>query len=313
MGQLVFLFPFMTPIHSFPDKSPFPNIVLKREDLSEYGSHKFRYFEKKLKQLKEEGFARVVLSTTGNAGITASRLGKRLGIQVLCLMHELGSMNKAAEIEASGGVLILSKRPLRFAKYLAKRYQMPFLRMSNDAEAIESYRSLGEELMEQVPDTDAIVNFATSGTSSLGLMEAYLSAGKTLPALHLVQSGKSCSIVQALHPEEIDDGELMAGVGLSDTPHREELLKLINDTQGDAHYISNEYRKKRGIHEILQDAGIETSWEGKCSFAAAMKIAAEYQKVVVILSGKPWSEAAPEEASHVESFADLDRLMEKLS
>jgi threonine dehydratase len=295
-----------TPIFRFPEESPFANIILKREDESPYGSHKFRYLESLLKNLKDQGQTRVVLSTTGNAGITASLIGKKMEIQVICLMSDKGRMNKAAQIENAGGLLILTPRPIRFAKYIAKKYSVPMIRMSSDGQAAEAYESLGNEIIEQVPDADAVVNFATSGTSSLGIMKAYEASSNALPALHLVQSGKSCSIVRELHPEQIDQIELENSVGLSDTPHREALLEWINKSHGDAHYISQEYRKKRAVSQILADHDIQTSWEGESAFAAAMKITAEHKQIVVILSGKQWPEGEVETPHFTKTFEDID-------
>jgi threonine dehydratase len=300
-----------TSIFEFPQNSPFNNIVLKREDKSPYGSHKARYLSGLLSKLVAEGHKQAVLSTTGNAGITASLIGKELGISIMCLMSEKGSASKSVQIEEAGGFLIQTARPVRFSKYVAKKYQIPLIRMSADEEASQSYQNLGQEIIEQVTDADAMVNFATSGTSSLGIMQAYEDAGRKLPALHLVQSGKSCSIVQELHPEQIDQLEYERSVGLKETPHRDVLLEWINKSEGDAHYISQEYRKKRGITEMLADYDIQTSWEGECSFAAAQKISSQYSKVVVILSGKQWPNVELKNPQRAESFEEIDQYWEK--
>src|SRR5690606_13199267 len=221
-----------TPLFRFPEDSPYRNIFVKREDLSETGSHKFRYLKSQLEGLKHQGIHQVVLSTTGNAGITASHYAKQLGMKVFCLMSDRGDMDKAAQIEERDGFLVLSSRPVRFAKYLSKKYQVPFLRGSMDDFVVEQYRSLGEEIQQQVPEVAAIVNFGTSGTSTVGLMSAWK---ESWPALHLVQSGRSNSIVKALHPEQIP-AITHEEPGLEDTPRREELLEYIRKSKGDAWY-----------------------------------------------------------------------------
>ena len=139
----------LTPILIFPANSPYSSLVIKREDQSETGSHKFRYLKSLLKNIFDNGMKTVVLSTTGNAGITASHYGTQLGIQVICLMAEKGDMNKAAQIEADGGVVIVSPRPFRFAKYISKKYDIPFLRASKDDQAVEGYVSLGDEIISK--------------------------------------------------------------------------------------------------------------------------------------------------------------------
>lgn len=293
----------LTPVTFFPTTSIYSQVVLKREDLSETGSHKFRYAKKTLEELKASDVKSVVLSTTGNAGITLSHYGKALGIKVICLMSDRGDLSKAAQIEQEGGIVIVSSRPVRFSKYLAKKYEMPLLRVSQDEESVAAYRSLGAEIRQQVPEADAIVNFASSGASSLGIAQAY----DQLPALHIAQTGRSTSIVKALHPDSVPDSD---AAGLEDTPYREALLKVIRQSGGDAWYISPEEQQKAA--DILAEFDIETSMESLCSFATALKIRDRYQQIVVVLSGRRWPSVDFSPSHTAESFADLDALMQAL-
>ena len=251
----------MTPIFRFPEGSPYASIVIKREDLSETGSHKCRYLKSQLEELKRQGIHRVVLSTTGNVGITASHYGKQLGINVLCLMSEKGDMDKAAQIEKGGGFLVASMRPKRFAEYFSKKYSVPLLRASREEDSLQAYASLGEEIKNQVPEAKAIVNFATSGTSSLGLALVY---GADVPALHIVH--------EANH----------------EIVRNEELSPLVKKSGGDFWSISDaEFLE---AEKILRSYDLETSWEGISSFAAGLKIKDRYDSTVVIFSGKKWPE-----------------------
>jgi len=292
----------MTDIQKLPNSQ----LILKREDLSAYGSHKSRYLELKLSRLKERGIEQVVVATTGNAGITASRLGKKMGIKIFCLMSDRGDRSKAAEIAASGGFLVLSPTPVRFAKELFRQFKVPLLRSSRDPEAIEGYKSLGRELMEQVPNCDAIVNFATSGASSLGIMKAYEEQGKNLPALHLVQSGKSCSLVRALHPEQVADTADDREIGRADTPLRKQLLRYLTESSGDAHFVRREQIEL--ARQQLADQHIETSWEGCASFAVGAHISANYHSPVIILSGHLWPRQEPVQAHLCNSLEELHEL-----
>jgi len=298
-----------TPIYSFPQNSEFSGIVVKREDLSETGSHKFRYLEKQLQELKEEGADMVVLSTTGNAGISAAYYGKKLGMKVICLMSDKGDMNKAAEIEKNGANLIVTPRPIRFSKYIAKKFQVPLLRSSKDEVALAGYKSLGEEIIEQVPDADAIINFCTSGTSSLGLMKAYEERELKLPALHLVQSGKSNSLAKALHPEQVPDSFSETQVGLTDTARKDDLLNLIKKSGGDAWYISRSARK---FQDPISKFQFDTSEEGLSCFEVATRIKDRYQQIVVVFSGKKWPSADFIPKISAESFTDIDQLIKSL-
>ncbi|MDP2691030.1 MAG: PLP-dependent lyase/thiolase [bacterium] len=300
--------PSITPLISFSADSPFASVFIKREDQSDAGSHKFRYLKPLLKKYQGEGIFTLVLSTTGNAGITAAHYGRKMGITVFCLMSDRGDLNKAAQLEKEGAFVVLSSRPLRFAKYLAKRYKVPFPRISGDALALDAYASLGDELIVQAQQAKAIVNFATSGTSSLGLMRAYESKGLKLPALHLVQSGKSCSIVRELHPEQVPT-EAEFGIGLSETPRKKELLGLIQKSGGDAWYVTDVDRQE--AERVLLENHLETSWEGVCSFAIALRLKDRYESLVCIFSGKKWPKAELVSPRRAETFQDMDRLWEE--
>jgi len=272
----------LTPIFRFPEGSPYQNIFIKREDLSETGSHKFRYLKTQMEELKQQGIKRVVLSTTGNVGITASHYGKLLGIQVICFMSDHCDMNRAAQVEKEGGVLIISSRPKRFAQYFSRKFGVPLLRASREVESILGYRSLGQELREQVPDVDAIVNFATSGTSSLGLMQAY----EKHPALHIVHD-ESHSIIRG-----------------------EELAELVEQSGGLFHTVSQE--EQASAEKILAEHHLETSYEGVASFATAMKIKDQYYSLVVIFSGKKWPESHFTPSKKAETFEEVDRLSKNI-
>jgi len=270
----------LTPIYRFPDDSPLRHITIKREDLSETGSHKFRYLKSQLEAFKKQGINRVVLSTTGNVGITASHYGKQLGIEVICFMSKKCDMARAAQVEREGGRLIISSRPKRFAQYVSRKYTIPLLRASREDESILGYRSLGEELLEQVPEADAIVNFATSGTSSIGLMKAY--EGKKVPALHIA------------HLEE-------QGIVRGD-----ELADLVKKSQGALHAVSQE--EQVSAEKILAEYGLETSYEGVCSFAAALKIQDQSSSLVVVFSGKKWDSSDFIPKCRAETLEEVDQL-----
>lgn len=287
LGKRQIIFMEKTPIFRFPQDCSFKTIVIKREDLSETGSHKFRYLKPKLEMLKKQDVKEVVLSTTGNAGITAAFYVKKLGVTVTAVMSDRGDMNKAEQIKKNGGTLILSAQPVRTAREIALKKHIPLLRASRDEEAIKGYETLGEELIEQVPNAKAIVNFCTSGTSSVGIMRAYERRGLPLPALYIVQNGRSASIVKTLHPEQVPDNHEQESTGVRDTPRRKELLEWIKKSHGDAWYVTE---GERGSAEtLLKNYKLETSWEGVSSFAVGVKIAAQYDAVVVIFSGKKWN------------------------
>ena len=265
-----------TPLQKFSQQ-----IFLKREDLSPTGSHKFRYFQKKISQLKSHGVSRIVRSTTGNAGISAAMIGKEFGISVFAVMSEKADLSKARQIELEGGTLIFSESPIKTAKLLSKKLNIPLIRMSQDDRGIAHYESLGNEIIQEIPNARAIVLYCTSGTSTLGIISAYLKSGLICPEIHIVHPGK-------LYRKQV-------------------ILKFLQQCHGRA------WRFKKGDIEragkTLQAFGVESSFEGLASFHVGMKLSKDRSPVVVILTGKKWPEGKPENPIRIRSFEDIQKFI----
>lgn len=297
-----------TPLISVQPKGSDSFLFIKREDQASLGSHKWRFLERTFSEFSSQGIQKVVLSTTGNAGITASALGKQYGIQVICLMHENGSQEKMSQILQQEGTLILSQRPVRFSKYIAKKHGYTLLRGSQDEQAPHDYESLGREIIEQCPEVDAVINFCTSGTSTLGIAKAFESQSKPLPAFHVVQSGSPRSVVDALHPSSHQKDD--ESVGLHKTPYHDEMLELIKESRGDAWHVSQQDRDD--VQEELQNLGLETSFEGVSCYWVAKQLLETYDHPVVIFSGKQWELLGGENAHRAVEFTDIDAIIESL-
>ncbi|MDP3975679.1 MAG: PLP-dependent lyase/thiolase [bacterium] len=292
-----------------------PNILLKREDLSETGSHKWRYLKPRLEQLKKEGVTQVVISTSGNAGITASHYGKKLGIKVLCLVSEHGEMDKAAAIEQEGGFLVATSHPIHWAKYFSRKYGIHNLRGSEDPDAIEHYKTLGKEIIEQAPDANAVVNFCSSGISTLGILRSYEewaideNNATHIPRFILAQNGRGAGLVHLLKTEELPNGYENEHPGPPDLPLRvglyRELCRLIGNDWRDAYYVTND-----------QIDDMQTRFFTARESAASLFIAKyllrkgtlEGEKVVVIISGKAWTPVDFRPNHSIESIQDADNI-----
>jgi mRNA interferase MazF len=275
---------------------------LKRDDKSFCGSHKFRPMAWQLGNLaaiskSQIPISKVVVPTSGNAGIAAAMIGRELGIEVWCFVHPDVDRAKAVQIQKAGGKLFTSDRSVRYSGFVHKTQGIPRLRQSFDTGAVEGYWSLAAEIADQLPDCDAIFTFATSGTSSLGIYEGYCSLGKPCPDLHIVQSGISSSIAEEFsisnfqfpNTSQILNPKIQAAGkgGLANTRRHEDVVAAIRDTGGSAHYV--------GADEIF-GVDLDTSAEGKACIVAATEYLADNpgQKVVVICSGRGWEDDGSE-------------------
>ncbi len=280
--------------------------LIKREDESLTGSHKYRSLTYQLSYLLDQNTSKAVLSSSGNAAISASRLlPEDKNLKLFVFLSKKTSPAKLAAIKFSRNLVpILSSRPLRLAKYVSKHYQLPDLRPSQDPNAAIGFRSLGFEIFEQKPEIKNIFSFATSGASLQGVQEAY----GLLKENGIIEEIPKIFAVRS-------DGELAGSLSLSAVA----LAKADGqgvDTSRQSNMSSGHEWTLVDIsdEEILstrqKNPSLKTSAEGLASLAAAEKIKPDGETLVV-LTGKVWPEEKPdlEKFFEAENFADVDRII----
>lgn len=267
------------------------DLLIKREDKSITGSHKFRSLVVQLSCLLASGQTRAVLGSSGNAAISASRYAAQAGVKLLTFLSEKTAPAKLAAIRTENIVPVLSGQPLRLTKYAAAKHKLPDLRPSKDPNAAVGFRSLGFELFEQNPKIENIFTFATSGASLRGIFEAFqklvvLRAVDKVPRLFAVYS----------------EGALAGGLsgGLKD---KKQLEKICEQGGGELVEISDKEISSR-------EHDFDTSAEGIASLIAAEKVKPSGQ-TVVIFTGRKWPKGKFDLNNflHAENFADVDRIV----
>lgn len=276
--------------------------LVKREDQSITGSHKFRALTFQLSCLLEEKIERAVLSSSGNAAIAASKIlpqGANLKLFTF-LSNKTPSTKLAALKPTKNFVPILSDRPLRMAKYATKHFKLRDLRPSQDHNAVVGFRSLGFEIFEQNPEIENIFSFATSFASVRGMAEAFeilvkLGALEKAPKIFAVVS--SGQLAGDLSGQSVDK-------------------KIVEWTQVDTsgQQVDNPIcRVDISDEEILAARqklnSLETSNEGFASLAAAEKVRPSGGSLV-ILTGRDWQSGEVDltQFARADNFAEVDRI-----
>ncbi|MCF7856789.1 pyridoxal-phosphate dependent enzyme [Candidatus Gracilibacteria bacterium] len=273
---------------------------IKREDQSATGSHKFRALTFQLNNLLEQKISRAVLSSSGNAAITASMvLPKESPLKLFVFLSKKTDLGKLAALKISKNfVPILSDRPLRMAKYTVKRFGLRDLRPSQDPLAAVGFRSLGFEIFEQDSNIKNIFSFATSFASIRGVQQAFeslvkLGALKTAPEIFAVTSGGQLTgdISPAVrHPDRLSIDKISESV---DKSTRVDNIRQVDITDEEVLAAQKKF------------TDLDTSAEGFASLAAAEKIQPEGESLV-ILTGRNW----PEKTVHLERFEKADNFAE---
>ena len=312
------------------------HLYFKREDENETGSLKDRSLAYQVSLAKQNNKKKLVISTSGNAGIAAAAYCQKAGIKLYVFISPETEKAKITEMQEYNPVIIKSKRAIRLANYLAAKYKIENLRPSANDSSIEGFKAIAFEIFENLGETDAIFTFVTSGSSFVGIGRAYqyLLENKEIeriPKLYAVQSGDVFSVASEFNnfclsseynsgnpPSPLfQRGNSQAGkLGIKNTRRKKEILEFIKLSGGDGVYISEDEIKN--AKNILEKNNIFTSPEGRASFAGVIKANEKnkFNKVVCILSGKlrdKVSEINENEIYKAESFGEVDEIIDILS
>jgi threonine synthase len=264
---------------------------LKREDLSPTGSHKFRSLIYQLSYLKSKNILKAVLSSSGNAAISASHYAKTAGIQLFTFLSDKTPPEKLAAIQTANLIPNISSKPLRLAKYAIKHFSLPDLRPSQDKNAEIGFETLGFELFEQNPGIQNIFSFATSFASLEGIQKAY---GKLLEMGEIQQLPHLYAVM--------NDGKLAGELSGQPVDNRVDNFDIVYSTDDDI--LSTRQ------HILSTQLSTQISNESVASIAAYLKIKPAGESVV-ISTGKLWEyeEVNLSKFHKAETFADVDKIV----
>lgn len=297
-------------------------LFLKREDENESGSLKGRSLAYQVSLLRSRGEKTFVLSTSGNAGIAAARYAAAAGMRAIILLSPQTERAKLLAMSSFRPFIIVSNRAPRLANYIAAKYSLSNLRPTLDDASLEGFKSIAWEIDAELKSVDAVFTFVTSGSSFLGMHQAFLKdlqsgAIAKLPRMFAVQAGSVNSLSESMTGKVEPTGVSSAGrCGIRRTPRRAQIIQAVVETGGGAIYVADaEVLRAR---QTLEWAKIFTSDEGATVLAALSQVALK-QKIrsaVLILSGKkrePADEVRFRDFAHADTFEQVDELMAELN
>ncbi len=275
-------------------KFGFARLILKREDYNPNGSHKDRMLAYQVSRALEAGEKKLLISSSGNAGVSAAAYCQIAGIKLFVFVSPKTDEAKIASIANFGAYVIISKHSLTLADLAAEEFSIKNLRAGGDEGAYYGLKSIAFEMFEQCRDVDAIFIPTSSASTLLGISSAYndlfrLSEMQKMPAFYAVQTSKIHPIAEYFDKNFIGENENMARGIISKNIDKNKLakiLKIIKSSNGGGIIVSN--------HDILEAKnhlsrfGINTGYESAAGFAGAIKHAPKLknQRIAVILTGK---------------------------
>lgn len=263
------------------------SIFIKCEYENPTGSVKDRGMAYQISKLTELGVKEAVISSSGNAAISAAVYCKLSHIKLTVFVSSHINKNKLLVLKKNKIKHIFDKRPVSSAFRFAQESGAYFLRQSTDPYASYGYETIAYELYEQNPKIDAVFIPVSSGTTLVGLAYGFLKMGY-LPQLHAVQTTAVYPVASLFDKEfKIKSHSLADAIVAKFLPRRKEIIDLLLRSHGNGWVISDE--EMINSRKILLTYGINCSYEGAAVLAAVYKAKnnnCQYKYPVCLLTGK---------------------------
>ncbi len=260
------------------------NIYLKREDLNTTGSAKDRAMSLQIDSLIKKGINKAVLSSTGNAALSALYFCQKANIELTLFVSPKINPQKLEEIKKLTSNIQFSLKPISDAIKFSKKESAYLLRQSTDPIALIGYQSIAKELQEQLPQITSIFIPVGSGTTLLGISEALSPNVK----IFAVQSSNNCPIAKLFDtnftPEE---DSLTDAISVKVLPLKNQIINAIKNSNGSAFVIQN--NEIESAQKELSKHNVITSPEGALALAGLHKAVLNNYDIgsypVVLLTG----------------------------
>ncbi len=263
-------------------------IYFKCEFKNPTGSHKDRSFAYQISQLYKKGIKSAVISSSGNAAISAANYCKKAGIELQIFVSGKINRSKLKVMQDLDCKITTSPKPVSDAFKFSKIINAYDLRQSTDPNALVGYQDIAAEIIKEGVIPDGVFVPVSSGTAAVGISMGFEKLNHTVP-IHIVQT-------DTIHPiSSVFDQNFQKSseISLADaivarfTPREDEVIAVIRKTQGSGWVISNS--EMEAAQTWLQSHDLKCSYEGACTLAALWKAKMngyKFKSPVCILTGK---------------------------
>lgn len=278
-------------------------IIFKREDLNPSGSVKDRGISYQLNWAKKESIKDLVISSSGNAAISACYFCQKLDLNLFVFASPKINKKKLATIQDYPFQVMVSKRPVSESIKFAKKNNFYHLRASTDPRGIIGYKKIAKEILGNLACRQAgqvnqvnqvnrgrinsIFIPVSSGTTLVGIAEGFKQLG-FLPQIHAVQTTAVNTIAKHFDQDFTPSKTSLADALVAKfTPRKKQIIELVRESKGWGWIVND--KQILEADKWLQEKGIITSYEGACALAGiwkARKKGWELGKTVCLLTGK---------------------------
>ncbi len=278
-------------------------IYLKREDMNPNGSFKDRSLAFQISHYMQKGVKDLVISSTGNAAISAASYAKQAGINLHIFISEdieASKMKRLEMVVIHGDVnianskeskieILKSKKPKSDAIKFAKEKGFVNLRGSMDETALSGFKTLGYEIAKVADMIDSVFIPCSSGTSTVGVyagLKEVLSP-EMMPRINIVQTNKIHPMA-GVYDKDFVSEEMNAADAISDrvANRLSQVKEAIDSTNGFGWVISTTEVKE--AKNLLAEKGVNVSNAAALSVAGIIKasrLGRLSEKPLAIISG----------------------------
>ncbi|MDE5765041.1 MAG: threonine ammonia-lyase [Ruminococcus sp.] len=278
-------------IHA-PKINPDSEIWLKTENLQITGSFKVRGAYYKMSCLSEEEKARgVIACSAGNHAQGVALAAARNGIKSIICLPDGAPISKVEATRSYGAEVCLVKGVYddAYAEALRQRdeYGYTFIHPFDDENVIAGQGTIGLELIEQIPDMDAVIIPIGGGGLISGVAFAIKSLNPNIK-VYGVQAAGAPSMFNSINDGKIEclDGVSTIADGIAVKEPGENTFSLVSQYVDEIVTVTDD-EISAAILALMEQQKLVTEGAGAVSVAAAMfnKVPVKGKKAVCLLSG----------------------------
>ncbi|MBQ8180819.1 MAG: threonine ammonia-lyase [Ruminococcus sp.] len=278
-------------IHA-PKINPDADIYLKTENLQITGSFKVRGAYFRMSRLSAEEKAKgVIACSAGNHAQGVALAAAKNGIKSIICLPDSAPISKIEATKSYGAEICLVKGVYddAYAEALRQRdeYGYTFIHPFDDEDVIAGQGTIGLELLEQIPDMEAVIIPIGGG----GLISGVAFAIKKLnPDIKVygVQASGAPSMFNSIRDNKIERLESVSTIadGIAVKEPGENTYNIISEYVDDIVTVTDD-EISAAILALMEQQKLVTEGAGAVSVAAAMfnKVPVKGKKTVCLLSG----------------------------
>jgi len=268
-------------------------VYLKLEILQATGSFKDRGAYVKMHSLSEKDLKKgVIAMSAGNHAQSVAYHAQKLKIPATIVMPLSTPITKIVNTEKWGATVVLAGETLQesaeVAQKLANEHGYSFIHPYDDPEVIAGQGTIGLELLEDIPDLDAVIIPVGGGGLSAGISLAVKSLKPDIK-IYGVEADGYASLYASLHEDDdhvnygkkltLAEGIAVKSIGKNNFP-------ILKDNLDDV-FVIDELHIEEAVDLMVRKQHIVAEGAGAISLAALLKYPKRFagKKVALLICG----------------------------